>query len=186
MILVLLTIPFDFLDSEPSFFHYRNRIEAERSYLLFEAVPDWQSKLARLEHSLLYDPVIRSLISTPQISKFDSGEPSGSDILEPLYQWFSKLKSEILGLRSQAERTHVPDFDTTIHDFETYYLECQGANATIHDSSDIERRDSGIELDARLDQASVRPKEGVHDESRKVLERQKMDERRDSGIEMEV
>ena len=95
------------IDSEPAFFNYTNHLQAEKRYLLEEALPDWQHKAARLNHEQRHS-------GTKILFRDHTG------IMVDFKTWWSRLKAEVDKWLEDAKDTDIPSFDKTMADYHAF------------------------------------------------------------------
>ncbi len=95
------------IDSEPAFFNYTNHLQAEKRYLLEEALPDWRHKAVRLNHE-------QRQLDTKVLFRDRAG------ITGDFKTWWIALTAEVDKWLEDAEDTDIPDFDVTVADYRSF------------------------------------------------------------------
>ena len=95
-------------DSEPAFFNYTNHLQAEKHYLLTEALPDWRHKAATVDREFEY--------ACESLKKMKAKSEKGGDITV----WWINLQIEVERWMEEAEDVDVPDFEETVADFKAF------------------------------------------------------------------
>lgn len=101
-ILVVLTYLGDPIVSEVSFFTYCRQIQAEQSYLVQDAFPDFRHKAARVR-----------LAPFSELS-FSTAE---GDSLMTVAEWWSNVQETVRQWRDDASATEIPDFEDTVSEY---------------------------------------------------------------------
>lgn len=110
--------------SESSFFNYRNHIQAEKAYLLSDALPDWRHKASFTRSAL-------RPYSSLSVPATESNGPRSVD------EWWFALQATVSTWLDHAKKITIPGFEDTVQE----YL-AGGDAAAVYDSEESSPLDS--------------------------------------------
>lgn len=115
--------------SESSYFNFNNALNAERSYFLHDALPDWRHK-ASLARAALH----------PYISTPNDADAEAVEAARAILEWWQCLQTTVSSWSSEVRATILLDYEDTIDEYFAVYGRDQACSLDL-DNSPIDTPD---------------------------------------------